>query len=251
MINNLLIFHSIKGSLKYTIVRKNIKPVLSIMKIFWQNEYCNLKIKSKVFNNNRNLFLISEHIFLRNSYSNIISKQTSHILYKKHIFDSLTIAPTLKSFWCNKKNKNCIDFGTGGGFPGLVLAIAFPQIFFSMLDSIERKTKFHHGIIFVLNIKNCNSICSRGEYFISSISHRKRYDLVMSRAVAELVDLLELFVSMTNSDGKFIAMKKIKGCGNEFYITYNYSVKLNCKLKSLVKVDKTYLGKVLVIYKKL
>jgi len=130
MINKLLIFHSIKGSLKYTIVRKNIKPVLSIMKIFWQNEYCNLKIKSKVFNNNRNLFLISEHIFLRNSYNNIISKQTSHILYKKHIFDSLTIAPTLKSFSCNKKNQKLYRFRNWGWFSRASSCYYFPSNFF-------------------------------------------------------------------------------------------------------------------------
>ena len=235
----------------YPRFRQNFKIIILCTEISEINFSNNLKLNSKISNKNRNLFFICEHIFLRNSYSNIVSKQTSTILYKKHIFDSLSIASPFKSFWFNKKVKKCVDFGAGGGFPGLVLAIFFPQIFISMLDSIQRKTNFHNGIFSILWIKNCNSICSRGEHIIFSISHRKKYDVVTSRAVAELENLLELFVYITNSYAKFIAMKRIKGCSKELNSTHNLSIKLDFKIKSIIKIDKRYSGKVLIVYKKI
>lgn len=199
----------------------------------------------------RELFFISEHIFLRNSYNNIISKQTSHVVYKKHIFDSLSITPVVKSFWYNQKTKYCIDFGTGGGFPGLLLSIFFPEIFISLIDSIQRKTNFHNGIFDILELSNCNSMCIRGENFCNSSFHRNKYDLVTSRAVAELVDLLKIFLYISNSEGKFIAMKKISGCEKEIRDTSSYFSEFNLKLKCLVKIDRKNYGKVLILYKKL
>jgi 16S rRNA (guanine527-N7)-methyltransferase len=202
-------------------------------------------------NKSRGLFFISEHIFLRNSYSNIISKQTSNVVYKKHVFDSLSITPVFKCFWYNQKTTYCIDFGTGGGFPGLLLSIFFPEIFISLIDSIQRKINFHNGIFDILELQNCNSICIRGENLSNSILYRKKYDIVTSRAVAELVDLLKIFLCISNAQGKFVAMKKISGCEKEIRDTSIYFSKFNLKLKCLVKIDRKNYGKVLILYKKL
>jgi len=210
-----------------------------------------LELKNKTFSKNRSLFLVTEHILLRNSYNNLISNQTANIIYKKHIFDSLSISTILRSFWFNKKIKNCMDFGTGGGFPGLLIAILFPEIFTSLLDSIERKTKFHLGILNILELKNCNSICIRGEKIFQSIVHREKYDIVTSRAVSELTGLLEIFSIMSNTEGKFIAMKKIESCGKEIKNTFVYFSESKFKIKCLIKVDRINTGKVLLIYKKL
>ena len=210
-----------------------------------------IKLNDKAFYKNRSLFLVTEHILLRNSYNNLISNQTANIIYKKHIFDSLSISAILKSFWFNKKIKNCIDFGTGGGFPGLLIAILFPEIFISLLDSVERKTKFHMGILDILDLKNCNSICIRGEKIFKSIVHREKYDIVTSRAVSELIDLLQIFSIMSNIEGKFIAMKKIKSSGKEIKKTFVYFSEPKFKLKCLIKVDRTNTGKMVLIYKKI
>ena len=171
-------------------------------------------------------------------------------MYKKHIFDSLSIATVFKSFWLTDDVLNCIDFGTGGGFPGLLLSIAFPEIFISLLDSIERKVKFHIGIIGILNIKNCNSICLRGEQLGNLLVHQEKFDIITSRAVAELIDLLPLFSYITSSKGKLIIMKKIEGCEKEIDSTSIYFPDPKFKLKCLVKVDRKRSGKVIIIYKK-
>ncbi len=209
-----------------------------------------LNIINKNLNKNRKLFFISEHIFFRNSYTNIISKPTTNILYKKHIFDSLSISSIFKSFYSNKKTKYCIDFGTGGGFPGLLLSIFFPRVFISLVDSILRKTNFHVGILNILKLKNCNSICLRGEKISNSIFHRNKYDIVTSRAVAELAELLEIFSTISNSKGKIIIMKKIEGFEKEINNTKNDFSEHDFKVKCLIKVDKKKSGKLVILYKR-
>lgn len=199
---------------------------------------------------NKNLFYVSEHVFLRNTYNNIISKQTTNVIYKKHIFDSLSLAPFFKSFWHTKKEKTCLDFGTGGGFPGLVLSVFFPQIFISLLDSIEKKNSFHIGILNIIKSDNCNSICFRGEKLGHSINYQEKYDLVLSRAVADLSLLICLSITFLNTKGKFTAMKKINGCAKEINNTMVFFSKPNIKLKCLVKIDNEKMGKVLVVFKK-
>ena len=204
----------------------------------------------KLLHRNRNLYFVSEHVFLRNNYNNIISKQTNNIIYKKHVLDSLTLAPFLKSSWYNKKTKTCLDFGTGGGFPGLVISIVFPEIFISLLDSIEKKTIFHRGTLDIIRSTNCNSICLRGEQLNYSINHQKKYDLVLSRAVANLSLLIELCKILIKPAGMFVAMKKIGGCGKEIKESVVFVSKPDVKIKCLIRVDNKKSGKVLVVFKK-
>jgi len=204
----------------------------------------------KLLHRNRKLYFVSEHVFLRNNYNNIISKQSANIIYRKHVLDSLTLMPFFKSFWYNKKTKTCLDFGTGGGFPGLVISIFFPEIFISLLDSIEKKTIFHRGTLGIIRSSNCNSICLRGERLNYSINHLKKYDLVLSRAVANLGLLIELSKTLIKSTGMFVAMKKIRGCGKEINDTIVFPLKTDVKIKCLVKVDTKRSGKVLFIFKK-
>lgn len=234
------------------ISKKNFieKPDMSLKNDKY-NLFNKLKLERKTSKNNRSLFFITEHILLRNSYNNLVSNKTANVIYKTHIFDSLSIFWIFRSFWSTKKIKNCIDFGTGGGFPGFLVAIFFSEIFVSLLDSIERKTKFHFGVLEILNLQNCNSICIRGERIYQSIVHRTKYDIVTSRAVSELEDLLKMFYFMAKNGGKFIAMKRIKCCGKEIENTYTYFSEPNFKIKCLIKVDKRNDGKVLKIYKKL
>jgi 16S rRNA (guanine527-N7)-methyltransferase len=231
---------------KNTFIQKKMPFIFTQMNLF--NSLENYKTLLK---RNKNIFYVSEHVFLRNTYNNIISKQTTNVIYKKHILDSLSLAPFFRSFWYTKKERTCLDFGTGGGFPGLVLSVFFPQIFISLLDSIEKKNTFHIGILNIIKSDNCNSICFRGEKLGHSINHQEKYDLVLSRAVADLNLLIYLSITLLNTKGKFTAMKKINGCGKEINGTMVFFSKPNIKLKCLVKIDNEKMGKVLVVVKKL
>jgi 16S rRNA G527 N7-methylase RsmG len=90
----------------------------------------------------------------------------------------------------------------------------------------------------------------RGEKISNSISHRNKYDIVTSRAVAELAELLKIFSTISNSKGKIIIMKKIEGFEKEINNTKNYFSELDFKVKCFIKVDKKKSGKLVILYKR-
>lgn len=75
-------------------------------------------------------FFFTEHLIFQNFFMNLISNFSTKLLYKNHFFDSLTPVAIFYSFWPRNKPFNCIDIGSGGGFPGLILSLLFPGFFF-------------------------------------------------------------------------------------------------------------------------
>lgn len=116
-----------------------------------------------------------------NSKINVISRKDIDSLYEKHVLHSLSIAAVFS--W--KPGMEVIDIGTGGGFPGIPLAIFFPEVEFHLVDSIGKKIKVVNEIKDALNLSNVTTQHIRAE----QISNRK-FDSAVSRAVAPLKDLL-------------------------------------------------------------
>jgi 16S rRNA (guanine527-N7)-methyltransferase len=116
-----------------------------------------------------------------NSKINVISRKDLDSLYEKHVLHSLSIAAVFE--W--KPGMEVIDIGTGGGFPGIPLAIFFPQVQFHLVDSIGKKIKVVNGIKDSLGLDNVTTRHARAE----EIKNR-RFDTAVSRAVAPLKDLL-------------------------------------------------------------
>ena len=115
-----------------------------------------------------------------NEKINVISRKDIDSLYLKHILHSLSIA-TLFDF---PPNINIIDIGTGGGFPGVPLAIFFPETKFHLVDSIGKKLKIVDDIAIKLGLQNITTAHTRAE----EIKNRK-FEFAVSRAVAPLKDL--------------------------------------------------------------
>lgn len=136
-----------------------------------------------------------------NEHTNLTAIKTIEDVYLKHFYDSLTLIKILEP----KKNEKLLDIGSGAGFPGLVLAIIFPNLQISLLDSNHKKIDFLNHIISILNLKNVNTIYDRCEIF--SKKHIEEFDYITSRAVAELRILLEISFSTLKIGGTFIAMK--------------------------------------------
>lgn len=117
-----------------------------------------------------------------NAQINVISRKDIEKLYLKHILHSLAIA----KFHTFKDNSSVMDVGTGGGFPGIPLAIMFPNTHFLLVDSIAKKLKVVDDIVEKLNLKNVKTIHSRVENI------EDKFDFVVSRAVTNMPDFVKL-----------------------------------------------------------
>lgn len=122
-------------------------------------------------------------------------------VYLKHFYDSLTLSKVID---LNKDLSLC-DIGTGAGFPGLVLKICFPNIKIILVDSLQKRINFLNEIIKKLDLKNIEAIHDRAEDYAKK--HREEYDIVTSRAVANLRVLSELSIPMVKVNGYFLPMK--------------------------------------------
>ena len=121
-------------------------------------------------------------------------------VYLKHFYDSLTLAKIVKL-----NNQSLLDIGTGAGFPGLVLKIVFPNLKVTLLDSLNKRIIFLNKVIEKLELKDIVAVHERAEDYIKNT--REKFDIVTSRAVANLNMLLELSIPYLKVGGMFVAMK--------------------------------------------
>ena len=141
-------------------------------------------------------------------------------VYLKHFYDSLTITKVI-----DINNQSICDIGSGAGFPGLVLAICFPNTKLTLIESNGKKCNFLNIVKDKLNLTNVTILNTRAEEF--SKNNREVFDIVTARAVAPLKHLLEYSVPLLKIGGYFITMKA--NVENEEVNITNYYNKLNIK----------------------
>ena len=122
---------------------------------------------------------------------------------EKHFVDSLSIVNVVDMNDIHK----VIDIGTGAGFPGIPLKIAFPHLEITLLDSLNKRIKFLNAVIDELGLDNIHTIHGRAEDFAKQTDYREQFDLCVSRAVANLATLSEYCIPYVEMDGLFVPYK--------------------------------------------
>ena len=122
---------------------------------------------------------------------------------EKHFVDSLSL---VKAIDINDYT-TVIDIGTGAGFPGIPLKIAFPHLKVTLLDSLNKRIKFLNAVIDELGLEDIDTIHGRAEDFAKQEKYREQYDLCVSRAVANLATLSEYCLPYVKVDGRFVPYK--------------------------------------------
>ncbi len=161
-----------------------------------------------------------------NESINLTAIRKEDEIVEKHLYDSF-----LPSLICDFHNKNIIDVGSGAGFPGIPLAILYPDAKFVLLEPISKKANFLSTVLSELNLTNVSVVVKRAEDFKEK---RGTFDIAISRAVASLNILLELCIPLIKVNGYFIAMKSQKA-DEEIDKSANAIKKLNCDIASILK----------------
>ncbi len=144
-----------------------------------------------------------ESILEMNRVMNLTSITDYHEVYIKHFYDSLVLG----KYFEMEKIKTVIDVGTGAGFPGIPLKIAYPHLRLVLLDSLKKRIHFLEEVVKKLELSDVRCIHGRAEEWGRRKGYRESFDLVTARAVAKLSVLAEYCLPFARVGGWMIAMK--------------------------------------------
>lgn len=142
-----------------------------------------------------------------NEKVNLISKNDAVLLFEKHIYDSLAFN-LFKTKYNIKNNIKLMDIGTGGGFPAIPIAFYYKDMNVTAVDSINKKISFIESVLDKFNLKNLKPKCNRVEEL--PLKYKKSFDVVTTRAMAELRVILEYAIPFVKKNGYFVAYKSTK-----------------------------------------
>ncbi len=186
-----------------------------------------------------------EMLIEKNKVMNLTGITEWDEVLEKHFLDSISLIRAIDL----SKDISVIDMGTGAGFPGLPLKIAFPNLKITLADSLNKRVKFLQEVIDELGLENIEAIHGRAEDLAKDKNYRQQYDLSVSRAVANLSTLSEYCLPFVKIGGQFISYKSGE-CDEEVETSKKAVYVLGGKIKEVIKFELGDSGRSFIIIDK-
>lgn len=186
------------------------------------------------------------HLIEVNKVMNLTAITDAREVIYKHFIDSIALIKKM-----DISDKKVIDVGTGAGFPGIPLAIVSDNTEFVLMDSLNKRINFLNQVIEICELKNVKAIHARAEELGKNSEYREKFDICVSRAVANMSTLLEYCTPFVKVGGKFISYKS-GDINEEIANSQNAQKQLFCKLNDVIRfeIPNTDISRSFVVFEK-
>jgi len=173
-----------------------------------------------------------------NEHTNLVSKAEAGTLVERHVLDSLTLTPIIRRFLPDSKPASLVDVGAGGGFPGVILAIALDELKVSLVEATAKKCRFLEMADDLLNLNNSISVINgRAEEIGVLDDYRGSFDMATARAVGSTALVSELLIPLLKVGGFALLQKTKSQLDQEMPVAEKRLTEMGAGVEEMVNIE--------------